>query len=107
MQTKDDKLHLITKALKREFKPLRLFLYGSRVTGTAGEGSDYDFVMVLQEFDSKNRLSLQFDIANRYRKTFGEVVQVWAYSAEEFAFRKDDFSSIPEVAVNTGREIEL
>lgn len=32
-------------------------------------------------------------------------VQVWVYFQEEFEFRKNDFSSIPETAVNTGVEL--
>jgi hypothetical protein len=34
-------------------------------------------------------------------------VQVWIYSEAEFNDWKDEFSSIPETALNTGKEIEL
>lgn len=106
-ETLDPKIEQITTWLKENFKPTRLFLYGSRANGTARVDSDYDFLMVLSEFDSKKRLELQFDISSKLQKMLGVEVQVWTYSQEEFNYRKDDFSSIPETALNTGREIEL
>ncbi len=97
----------ITEELKNQFRPLRLFLYGSRANGKARPDSDYDFVMVLPEFDDKKRLDFQFELSEKFAKSLGVEVQVWTYSLTAFNERKDDFSSIPETAINTGREIEL
>ena len=38
---------------------------------------------------------------------FGISADVFVYSQREFDDWKDDFSSIPETAINTGREIDL
>lgn len=103
----DEKLNQITERLKRKYKPLRLFLYGSRVSGKYRDDSDYDFVMVLKDFNSNNRHTMMSDIASVIRSELGVDVQVWAYSEAQFNDWKDEFSSIPETALNTGKEIDL
>ena len=103
----DPILDKIKVQLVKEFHPTRLFLYGSRANGTHREDSYYDFVMVLPEFDRKNRFELMQRVSTRLWAELNVEVQVWAYSQEEFELRKDDFSSIPETAMNTGMEIAL
>jgi predicted nucleotidyltransferase len=107
--TSSTNIHLkeIVSAIKAEYKPNRLILYGSRANGTARPDSDYDFVMVLPEFDKKKRYGLMSDISSKFLKIFGVEVQVWTYSQADFDDWKDEFSSIPETALNTGKEIEL
>lgn len=106
-QQEDQKLNQIVNILRSEFKPSRLFLYGSRANGTYNAESDYDFVMVLPEFDSKLRYSVMSEISARMRNSIGSDVQVWVYSEAQFGEWKNEFSSIPETALNTGREIDL
>ena len=103
----DVKLKLITDRLKEKFRPTRLFLYGSRVIGNHRPDSDYDFVMVLKDFDSKKRFDLMSEISSAFRNEYDVDVQVWAYSEAQFNDWKDEFSSIPETALNTGKEIDL
>ncbi len=97
----------ITDQLKELYQPIRLFFYGSRANGSAHEDSDYDFVMVLKEFDSKNRHKLMQEISNYFHQNNDITVQVWTYSEADFNDWKDEFSSIPETALNTGKEISL
>lgn len=103
---KDKKLASIIKTLKEKYHPKRLFLFGSRASGTATKNSDYDFVMVVA---SKKRTSIE-DLA-KARALIWEKHEVSAdvfiYSEKEFADWKNEFNSIPEIAVNTGREIDL
>jgi predicted nucleotidyltransferase len=106
-QTQDPNLQKITELLKSEFQPLRLFLYGSRANGTPRADSDYDFVMVLEKFDSKNRYEMMSRISSLFHQELNVEVQVWTYSAKDFDDWKDEFSSIPETALNTGKEIDL
>lgn len=103
----DASLKLITEQLKEKFKPTRLFLYGSRANGNHKPESDYDFVMVLKDFNSKNRYALMSEISSLFRSELGVEVQLWAYTESDFNDWKDEFSSIPETALNTGREIDL
>lgn len=109
MQTpvSDETLIKIIDALKKEFQPMRLLLYGSRALGTHRPDSDYDFVMVLREFSSSRRYEVMSKISTKFWKELDVEVQVWCYSEEEFNDWKDEFSSIPETALNTGKEIPL
>lgn len=103
----DEFLEKIVDVLKSEFRPTRLFLYGSRAQGTHRPDSDYDFVMVLPQFDRALRYQTMSEISKKFWKDFDVEVQVWCYSEEEFDDWKDEFSSIPETALNTGKEIPL
>lgn len=107
MNSEEQKLLQITSHLKNTYKPTRLFLYGSRANENYRTDSDYDFVMVLPEFESKNRYDLMASISSKLLQDLDVEVQVWTYSEADFLDWKDEFSSIPETALNTGREIEL
>ncbi len=45
----DPKLQQILAALKEEFNPKQIFLFGSQVNQQAHNESDYDFVLVVRE----------------------------------------------------------
>lgn len=101
----DEKLKLAVNALKDEFHPSRLILFGSRAIGTATKESDYDFVMVVP---GKNEN--QWEEISRARNLLVKVgvdADVFIYSQAEFDEWKNEFSSIPEVASSTGYEISL
>lgn len=102
----DNILKQIVEALKNEFKPSRMFLFGSRANGMARPDSDYDFVLVVPG-NKKARFTNMRKAQDLLRKKFNISADVFVYSQSEFDDWKDDFSSIPETAVNTGREIEL
>lgn len=102
----DQKLEQITSWLKQELKPTKLYLYGSRANGTARPDSDYDFCALVPDFVG-SRINRQIEILEKAQALLGVKVQVWIYDQSEFDFRKDDFGSIPETAIQTGREIEL
>lgn len=107
LSKQDSRLEAIVTRLREEYKPLRLFFYGSREQGTNRPDSDFDFVMVLSEFNDKKRYDVMSKILSDLRRELGVDVQVWVYSEAVFNDWKDEFSSIPETALNTGREIEL
>jgi predicted nucleotidyltransferase len=98
-------LQKIADELKTQYQPTRLILYGSRANLTHKQDSDYDFVMVLKEFDAKNRMSMMQKISKYFSEKMNISVQVWTYSEAEFNDWKDEFSSIPETALNTGKAI--
>lgn len=106
-QQSDEKLNEITNWLKQNYKPVRLLLYGSRASGSHHIDSDYDFVMVLKDFDASARYEVMAQVASAIRVELGVDVQVWAYSESQFNDWTDEFSSIPETALNTGKEIDL
>ncbi len=103
----DQVLPKIITSLKRELNPTQLFLYGSRANETAKPGSDYDFVAVIPEFDAKNRYDVMSKLSSKLWQELDVEVQVWVYSQADFDDWKDEFSSIPETALNTGIEVTL
>ena len=105
-RAKDPKLKKIVQALKTEFKPSRMFLFGSRADGTHRPDSDYDFVLVVPG-DRKSRVANLVRGQKLLRSKFGVSADIFVYSQREFNDWKDEFSSIPETALNTGKEIDL
>jgi uncharacterized protein len=103
----DQLLPKIVDSLRKELNPLRLFLYGSRASGNARPDSDYDFVAIVSGFDAAKRYEVMSKISSIMWQEFDIEVQVWVYSEEQFDDWKDEFSSIPETALNTGIEVEL
>lgn len=96
----------IKETLKDKYKPLRLFLFGSRANGTAKKDSDYDFVMVVpgNQKTSSNEIGKAINLIWEKHKISADV---FIYSELEFEDWKDEFGSIPETALSTGQEIEL
>ena len=106
MARKDPVLQKIIELLKTEFNPSRLYLFGSRAAGTAHAESDYDFVMVLPKY-SGDRMNMWEKCHGLIHEKYGVSADVFTYSEKQFNLKKEEFSSIPEIALNTGKEIDL
>jgi predicted nucleotidyltransferase len=102
----DEKLSLIIGALKKEFQPKRMFLFGSRANGSNHADSDYDIVLVVEN-TQKTRIQNMRLARQIVRETAGVSADVFVYDEAEFEEWKEEFSSIPETAINTGKEIDL
>jgi predicted nucleotidyltransferase len=100
-----DLLNNIIETLKEKLNPTRLFLFGSRANGRARPDSDYDFVVVVPKMKG-NRVDNMIR-ASKFLSHINARVEVFVYSEKEFDEWKDELSSIPETALNTGKEIEL
>lgn len=101
----DHQLQQAIQILKNNFDIKRIFLFGSRAQGTAHSDSDYDLVLITKD-------SLHDPFENRVKarvvlKDLSSSFDVFVYTNTEFEKVKNDFGSIAETAVNTGREIEL
>lgn len=96
----------IKETLKSEYQPVRLFLFGSRANGTAKKDSDYDFVMVVPT-PKKSSIDEMSRARSLIFKKHDISADIFIYSEKEFDEWKDEFNSIPETALNTGKEIEL
>jgi predicted nucleotidyltransferase len=105
-QGKDQKLSAAIEVLKQEFHPKRLFLFGSQAAGTATEDSDYDFVVVVDATDL-DRVQNMTKARRLLHEKANISADVFVYPEHEFNQAKDEFSSIPETALNTGMEIPL
>lgn len=104
--SQDPKLKTILETLKKEFTPIRIFLFGSRANGNTHIDSDYDFVIVVKE-TSKTRIENMRLARTLIRKAANVSADVFVYDENEFNAYKNEFSSIPETALNTGRELDL
>ena len=104
-KTKDPTLKKIVAALKKEFSPTRLFIFGSRASETHSQSSDYDFVVVVKKMQG-NRVANMFR-ARKALEHLGVHADVFVYPEKEFEEWKDELSSIPETALHTGRELDL
>ena len=95
----------IVNALKQEFAPERLFLFGSRANGTCRADSDYDFLLVVKESTATRHENM--GRARQLLRNYNVNADVFVYSQDEFDEWKEELSSIPETAVNMGKEIPL
>lgn len=102
----DKNLNKIIEVLKKEFKPSRLFLFGSRANGKPHKDSDYDFVVVAKG-NKKSRLNNMQKARDTIWNTCKVSADVFVYSQKEFDEWKDELNSIPETALHTGKEIDL
>ncbi len=102
----NEKINLIVEALKKEFSPLRIFLFGSRATGNPHSDSDYDFVVVVKKTD-KTRIENMRRARAIAREVADVSADVFVYDQKEFDEYKDELSSVPETALNMGRELNL
>jgi len=102
----DPRLKKIVQALKEEFQPSRLFLFGSRADNTHSKDSDYDFVLVVPG-NKKSRLANLNKAGDLLYEKFKISADVFVYSEKEFDEWKDELNSIPETAKRTGLEFDL
>lgn len=99
-------LNQIVEILKQELNPSRIFLFGSQANGTAHEDSDYDFVVVTKTPKKSTREQMG-RISSLIFQNINVSADVFIYSEKEFEDWRDEFSSIPEVALNTGKELSF
>lgn len=106
IKSPDPKLQTILDALKEEFNPKQVFLFGSQANQQANVDSDYDFVVVVKE-TQKSRIENMRTARALVRKVADVSADVFVYDQKEFDEYKTELSSIPETALNTGRELDL
>ncbi len=99
-------LKTILDSLKQEFNPTQVFLFGSQANRQAHLDSDYDLVVVVQE-TQRSRVENMRIARALIRKVANVSADVFVYDQKEFDEYKNELSSIPETALNTGRELDL
>ena len=105
MTTADDKIQNIIQILKDEFRPKRIILFVSRARGDHDSSSDYDLVLIdaVSSLPKVERMQRASDLLYPLDVT----ADVFFYSEGEFNDWQDEFSSIPEVALREGQELDL
>ena len=96
-------LKSIKKILVSEFNPLNIYVFGSRASGTSRPESDWDICLVVKS-SSLSPIDRQVK-ALKALDRLNQSIDIFIYTSDEFNEWKREFSSIPEVALNTGHEI--
>ena len=99
--TADPTLVEITRRLVDSYEPERIYLFGSRARGTAGEDSDYDLLMVVPDnVPPALRGSARAYEALWGLPTSGDIL-IWTHTA--FAERLHLRASLPSTVEREGR----
>ena len=101
----DKNLSEIVVRLKAAFKPLKVYLFGSRAYGTNRIESDYDFVVVVSKTE-KTRLE-NMQLASEALFDLNIAADVFVYDENYFNEWRQELNSIPEAAANLGLELPL
>ncbi len=87
----------------KEYHPEKIILFGSRVFGTAREGSDLDVILVSKLFSHIPFIRRMAAVARKI--DFPIHVDFFCYSPEEFE-RVKESSSVLQDAVNFGEHLD-
>ena len=101
----DSKLNSIVERLTTEFDAKKIYLFGSHARGEANSDSDYD-LLVLVEDSQLTRFERDIK-ARKALRSIDATFDIFVYTQAEFDEWKDELSSIPETALNEGRELRL
>ncbi|MGK5081718.1 nucleotidyltransferase domain-containing protein [Bdellovibrionota bacterium FG-1] len=101
---KDPILAEIVQRLVKEFNPTRVFLFGSRARGDAGEGSDYDLLVVMAQIKVPG-----YQLAQKaHRSTLQGIpapVDIVIITTIEFEENKTIIGTLPELVLHEGKEL--
>jgi predicted nucleotidyltransferase len=96
----DERAQFFSRTLQQRLAPhvREIVLFGSRARGDAHEGSDYDFLVIL---DHKNRSAVQLvrEVEVEFLNRFNALSSSLIYNAAEWELRKN----LP-VGINIKRE---
>ncbi len=101
----DPKLKEIVSKLVAEFRPLKIFLFGSRARGNATIDSDYDLLLIVDKSDLNQIKRMQK--AGRILWDCDSSVDTFVYTMEEYDLWKHEFSSIPHTVETEGLELKV
>jgi uncharacterized protein len=67
----------------QQAKPLKMFLFGSQVTGTANEDSDIDILLIKESLTSRTKEMIE---ARKLLSGIGKAFDILVTTSEEFEF---------------------
>ncbi len=96
----DPVLHDLVKKLADTYRPLKVYLFGSRAQGTAGGDSDYDIMLIVRD-DSPSNLKTA---TKAYEAMWGTSVPVdiLVWTESNFNKRLDIANSLPAKVTREG-----
>ena len=103
MDLKDEILEKIVDALKAEFNPLKVYLFGSHARGQNSENSDYDIMLVVKS-TPLNQIQRQEKVAE-ILWPFHVAADVLVYTEAEIEEQKQIPSSFVTSTFSEGKII--
>ncbi|MFH1649702.1 MAG: nucleotidyltransferase domain-containing protein [Candidatus Woesearchaeota archaeon] len=89
------------KELSTKIKVSKIYLFGSRATGSATEQSDYDIAIVSTSFEGMTFMDRQAIVRPLLRKALGiKPIDAACYTPEEFAAGREAF--LPGIIAREG-----
>ena len=102
---RDKKLHRIYTLIKKEIKPLRIILFGSKAKGYSNTHSDYDILILLK--DKKNEREITRKIYFTLLKNkISEPVDIIVAEEEKYKKYKETPGLIYKSVAKEGIEIK-
>lgn len=99
----DSLLGEMVTRLVAEFHPHKIFLFGSRATGTAREDSDYDILVVMpEEIEDGRKLSMKAREALDHVRVAKDIHFTFK---DKFERRKTVMNTLAEIATTDGIEL--
>lgn len=86
----------------QKVKPMKMYLFGSQVIGTANLDSDIDLLLVKDSVTSKIK---EMNDARKLLRGLGKSFDVIVSSKEEFDFYRTQVNSVHHAAANYGKVI--
>ncbi|MFV2040784.1 MAG: nucleotidyltransferase domain-containing protein [Candidatus Hydrothermarchaeales archaeon] len=102
MAGKKDKIDRFIKKIKKRFNPQKILLFGSRARGDNLKDSDYDILIISNEFKNLNFRERIIEVYKLVEEPLN--VEVICITPEEFDARKNELS-IVGVAAREGKVI--
>lgn len=96
--------HLLNEIVVRlqVVKPVKVYLFGSQVEGTADDESDIDLLLVKDVVTSKIK---EINDARKLLRGLGKSFDLIVTSQEEFDFYQNQANSVHHAAANYGKVI--
>ena len=104
-RTDDKDLELILSRLVPVFKPIKVFLFGSRAKNQHNSDSDYDLFFIIEKSEQTQIKRLQQ--AHRLLWGLDVSVDIFIYTQDEFKEWENETSSIANIAKTEGLEVVL
>lgn len=101
----DPKLDEILKTLVPEFKPNKVFLFGSRANGSAESGSDYDLFFVVPDSSLSKRQRMTRALELLWGN--GVSVDIFIYTQDEYLESVSEFNSVAYTVAHEGLELKV
>ncbi len=101
---KDPIISTFARVIQKHFSPCKIILFGSRATGKAKKGSDYDFIIVSQKF---RKIDWEERSAKAYRlkRNIPVAMDIICYTPQEFEKKKRQIGIVQQ-ALKEGIDIK-